>query len=184
VEGLDLWIPNMNDMDKVAPLLDSLQRVATRHNVCLIGSVGSPKQKGKDRYFGRDAFFGSAALARKADTMVHIEWTDVEDTNSARSYSIMPRNGRSERLYMEWRDHALQLVDKPEPKEPEYNGPPSKAHLIRLNVAAMFKPGERVVYSPEIGCGEKTFYKYMKEMAGQGFVEKREDGCYYRPRLT
>ena len=154
IEGLDLWVPDINKMESVAPVLDSLQRVATRNDVCVIGSVGSPKQKGKDRYFGRDAFFGSAALARKADTMVSIEWTDPEDTNSARSYSIMPRNGPSERLYKEWRDHGLHLVDKPEPKSDVEE---SKAfRLMRLNVFAKYQAGDQVVYSRWGPSGRST----------------------------
>lgn len=64
IEGLDLWIPDMNKMNVVAPIVDSLQRIASRRNVATIATVGAPKQKGKDRYFGRDALFGSSALAR------------------------------------------------------------------------------------------------------------------------
>jgi AAA domain len=176
IEGLDLWTGDMNKMDSVAPVLDSLQRVATRHNVCVIGSVGSPKQKGKDRYFGRDAFFGSAALARKADTMVSIEWTDPENTNSARSYSIMPRNGPSVRLYMEWRDHGLCIVDKPEPK---VEAKDSRAFgLMKLNVFAKYKLGEQVVYSPDLGA-ERTFYRWREYAVGKGWIVQHA-GAYFR----
>lgn len=52
----------MNKMDVVAPVMDGLQRLATLHDVGVIATVGSPKQKGKDKYVGRDALFGSAAL--------------------------------------------------------------------------------------------------------------------------
>jgi len=70
IEGLDMWFPDVLKMNIVAPLLDDLQRVATRRNVAVIATVGAPKEKtaaGKDseRYHGRDALFGSAALARK-----------------------------------------------------------------------------------------------------------------------
>jgi hypothetical protein len=52
IEGLDLWLPDMNKMNVVAPIVDSLQRIATRYNIALIATVGAPIQKGKDRYFG------------------------------------------------------------------------------------------------------------------------------------
>jgi hypothetical protein len=181
VEGLDLWIPNMNDMESVSQVMDSLQRVAGRRDVCVLGSVGSPKQKGKDRYFGRDAFFGSSALARKTETMVLIDWTDPEDTNSARSYSIMPRNGSAERLYMEWREHELHIVSKPEP--PAADGKESTAfYRMRLNVFAKFKPGEMVVYSSELGA-EKTFKRWRTHAADEGELT-HADGHYFRPPET
>jgi hypothetical protein len=53
-------------MEVVGPVIDALQRIATRRDVAVVGTVGSPKQRGKDnKYFGRDSLFGSAALARK-----------------------------------------------------------------------------------------------------------------------
>ena len=71
IEGLDLWIKDPNKMEVVGPVIDGLQRIATRRNVAVLGTVGSPKQRGKDnKYFGRDALFGSAALARKVETVV------------------------------------------------------------------------------------------------------------------
>lgn len=37
-----------------------------------------------ERYHGRDALFGSAALARKAETVVLISKADVDDDNTLR----------------------------------------------------------------------------------------------------
>ena len=51
IEGLDMWFPDVLKMNVVAPLLDDLQRVATRKNVAVIATVGAPKEKtaaGKD----------------------------------------------------------------------------------------------------------------------------------------
>ena len=71
IEGLDLWIKDPNKMEVVGPVIDGLQRIATRRNVSVLGTVGSPKQRGKDnKYSGRDSLFGSAALARKVETVV------------------------------------------------------------------------------------------------------------------
>jgi hypothetical protein len=187
IEGLDMWFPDVLKMNIVAPLLDDLQRVATRRNVAVVATVGAPKEKtasGKDseRYHGRDALFGSAALARKAETVVLISKTDMDDENSPRQYSVLPRNGRAERFWMSFANGALVLVDRPEPKEREYNGPPRRTSLVRLNIIAQFKAGERIVYSPQLGASDKTFYKCLKEMSAEGFAEKREDGFYYRAR--
>lgn len=189
IEGLDMWFPDALKMNIVAPLLDDLQRVATRRNVAVIATVGAPKEKtaeGRDteRYHGRDALFGSAALARKAETVVLISKTDMDDENSPRQYSVLPRNGRAERFWMSFTDGHLCLVDRPEPKERERNGPPSKAGLLRLNVLAKFKPGERVIYSPELGAARDTYYNWLKAAVAEGIVEKRTDGFYYRTVLS
>ena len=114
IEGLDMWIPEMNRMEIVAPILDGLQRLATLHDVAVIATVGAPKQKGKEKYTGRDALFGSAALARKSETIVTIGWTDDEDANSTRKIVVMPRNGRSETMFFNWADGQFRLTDEPD----------------------------------------------------------------------
>ena len=83
---------------------------------------------------------------------------------------------------MSFVDEHLCEVDRPEAKERERNGPPSRTGLVRLNIIAQFKPGDRVVYSPQLGASDKTFYKCLKEMIAGGFIEKREDGFFYRAR--
>jgi hypothetical protein len=184
IEGLDMWFPDVLKMNIVAPLLDDLQRVATRRNVAVVATVGAPKEKtatGRDseRYHGRDALFGSAALARKAETVVLISKTDVDDENSPRQYSVLPRNGRAERFWMRFSDGGLVVVDRPEPKDREHSGPPSKAGLLLLNVRAKFKPGERLVYSADLGASKKTYYDWLPVAAIDGVVEKRTTGGYY-----
>jgi len=189
IEGLDMWFPNTIKMEIVAPIMDGLQRLATRRNVAVIATVGAPKEKtaeGRDteRYHGRDALFGSSALARKCETVVLISKTDMADENSPRQYSVLPRNGKAERFWMKW-DGGLILVDQPPAKEREYNGPPLRSTLARLNIMAKFKTaGERVTYSPDLGVSEKTYYKCLKEMITEGFVEKRQDGFFYRARTN
>ncbi len=174
-----MWFPDVLKMNIVAPLLDDLQRVATRRNVAVVATVGAPKEKtatGRDseRYHGRDALFGSAALARKAETVVLISKTDMDDENSPRQYSVLPRNGRAERFWMSFTDGVLVLVDRPGTEEREYNGPPSKAGILRIEPACeRFKPGERVVYRPELGVSAKTYYAWIKGAAADGTVEHR-----------
>jgi hypothetical protein len=155
IEGLDLWIPQQNEMSVVAPILDGLQRLATRKNVAVVASMGAPKQKPKDRYFGRDALFGSSAFARKVETVVTITLTDADDGGSTRRYTVFPRNGRVEELYMGWSANGLVIVDKPEEEDNSAIGRMGRTVLAKL------KPGDQVLYAPELGP-EATFYRWRK----------------------
>ncbi|MFZ0139426.1 MAG: hypothetical protein WAK89_20340 [Candidatus Sulfotelmatobacter sp.] len=180
VEGLDLWIKEANKMSEVAGVLDELQRLATRRNIAIIASIGSSKQKtaeGKDteQYRGRETLFGSVAWGRKAETVVLISKTDNDPLHDdcPRQYSILVRNGRAEHFWMSCAAGVLQMVDRPAPREREYKGPPSKGGLLERNVLAKFKPGERILYSPELGVSEKTYYAWVKAAAKDGFVDHR-----------
>jgi hypothetical protein len=176
IEGLDLWIPKQNEMSVVAPILDGLQRLATRRNVAVVASMGAPKQKPKDKYFGRDALFGSSAFARKVETVVTITLTDTDNGDSVRRYTVFPRNGRVEDLYMGWSANGLVLVDKP--AEPVNEN--SAMYRMGLNVLAAFKPGDQVVYSPDFGP-EATFYRWRKEAVKAGKVLYHR-GAYFVAR--
>ena len=159
IEGLDMWIPDMNKMEKVAPVIDSLQRIATRHNVAIIATVGAPKQKGKDRYFGRDALFGSSALARKVETVVLMGLHDEEDPNSVRRCWILPRAGRAERMYFTWGEDG-QLVQTGEPAT-ESKEDNSAFARITSAIQVAFSPGEPITWRDSLGA-EATFYRWKK----------------------
>jgi hypothetical protein len=163
IEGLDLWIPKQNEMSVVAPILDDLQRLATRKNVAIVASMGAPKQKPKDKYFGRDALFGSSAFARKVETVVTITLTDADNGDSARRYTVFPRNGRVEDLYMGWSANGLVVVDKPV----EQTDDNTATGRMGRAVLATFKPGDQVIYSPEFGP-ETTFYRWRKQAVKDG----------------
>ena len=65
IEGLDMWVKESSKMNILAPILDALQRLATRRNIAILASVGSSKEKtaeGKDseRYHGRDVLLLAA----------------------------------------------------------------------------------------------------------------------------
>ncbi len=62
---------------------------------------------------------------------------------------------------MGFADGRLSLVDRPETEDRQHNGPPSKAGLLLLNVRAKFKPGERLVYSADLGAAKKTYYDWL-----------------------
>jgi hypothetical protein len=157
IEGLDLWIPDMNKMNVVAPVVDSLQRIATRRNVAVIATVGAPKQRGKDRYYGRDALFGSSALARKVETVILMSLHNEEDPNSVRRCWILPRAGKAEVMYFRWESGGLALTKEPD-AEPEDNA------FARMTSAvhAAFKPDEPIMWKDSLGS-EASFYRWKKE---------------------
>jgi hypothetical protein len=157
IEGLDLWIPDMNKMGCVAPIVDSLQRIATRYNIALLATVGAPKQKGKDRYYGRDALFGSAALARKVETVVLMSLHDEKDPNCTRVCWVLPRAGRAEVMYFGWSDKGLVRTEKPEDVQDDHS---ANARMLSA-IHATFGPDEPVEYRPSLGP-ERSFYRTKK----------------------
>lgn len=171
IEGLDLWIPDMNKMDVVAPIMDGLQRLATLHDVAVIATVGAPKQKGKEKYTGRDALFGSAALARKAETIVTVGWTDEEDSNSVRKVVVMPRTGPSETLFFTWYDGRFELTK--EPQAVLNTGTDANRKLTKA-VAARFADGRPVKYLEQFGP-ERSFYAWQKWAANNGLIRKMKN---------
>jgi hypothetical protein len=174
VEGLDLWISDINKASVVAPVIDGLQRVATKHNVCVLATMGMPKQKGKDRYYGRDSLFGSAAMARKAETVVLLQLHDETDNNSVRRCDVLPRYSRAEQFYFTWQDGRFMLTEKPEDLPED-----SAMYRMELNVMAKYKPGEMVTYSAELGT-QSTFERWRNKAAKDGKLT-RSGGHYYRP---
>jgi hypothetical protein len=177
IEGLDLWSPNMMKMEVLAPVIDALQRVATKHNVCVLATVGAPKMKGDDRYFGRDALYGSSALARKVETVILIALTNREDAESVLQYEVMPRNGKPEKMYMRWEHtQGLVLTEKPPEPEPVQRASKALAHMAR-NCLVRFKPGDEVAYSKDLGA-HSTFYRWRDDAVDAGEVVQHS-GKYF-----
>jgi hypothetical protein len=174
IEGLDMWIPEMNKMDVVAPIMDGLQRLATLHDVAVIATVGSPKQKGKDKYTGRDALFGSAALARKAETIVTVGWTDDEDANSVRKVVVMPRTGASETLFFTWLKGRFDLTKEP---QAVFNVGTDANRSITQAVAKRFADGSPVTYMPQF-CAARTFDRWKVWAASNGIIRKVKHRWY------
>lgn len=174
IEGLDLWITDPNKMEIVGPVIDGLQRIATRRNVAVVGTVGSPKQRGKDnKYFGRDALFGSAALARKVETVVLMQLHNEDDPNSVRRCTVLPRNGRAETLYFEWQATGLVLTTEPQPVEEV-----RAIDRMEQRVFAAVNPGEEIKYQPGFG-NRNLFFDWKNRAMTQGKVT-RSNGKYYR----
>lgn len=174
VEGLDLWITDPNKMEVVGPVIDGLQRIATRRDVAVLGTVGSPKQRGKDnKYFGRDSLFGSAALARKVETVVLMQLHNEDDPNSVRRCTVLPRNGRAETLYFEWQATGLCLTAEPQ-AVPELKA----IDRMEQRIFAAVQPGEEVKYQPGFG-NRNLFFEWKNRATAQGKVT-RSNGKYYR----
>jgi hypothetical protein len=133
--------------------------------------------KGDDRYFGRDALYGSSALARKVETVILIALTNREDAESVRQYDVMPRDGKPEKMYMKW-EHAqgLVLTEKPADPEPVKKVSEAMSHMAR-NCFHKFKPGDEVAYSRELGSNA-TFYRWRDAAVEAGQVVNHS-GCYY-----
>jgi len=177
IEGLDLWSKNMVKMEVLAPEIDALQRVATKHNVCVLATVGAPKMKAGEKYFGRDSLYGSSVLARKTETVILITLTNPEDSNSVRQYDVMPRNGKAEKMYMKWEpSQGLVITEKPPDPEPVQKVSRAQAHMER-NCLLRFKPGDEVVYSSELGASS-TFYRWRDDAVDAGLVVQHSGGFY------
>jgi hypothetical protein len=174
IEGLDMWVRDLNKMEVVAPIMDGLQRLATLHDVAVIATVGSPKQKGKDRYTGRDALFGSAAFARKAETIVTVGWTDGDDENSVRKLVVMPRTGASETLYFTWIDGRFTRTNEP---DVVVNVGTDANRKLTMAVAARFADGSPVKWLTEFGP-ERTFYRWQRWAADNGIIRKIKNRWY------
>jgi hypothetical protein len=174
IEGLDLWIRDMNKMDVVAPVMDGLQRLATLHDVAVIATVGAPKQKGKEKYAGRDALFGSAALARKAETIVTVGWTDEDDANSVRKVVVMPRTGQAETLFFTWVNGRFERTNEP---DVVLNVGTDANRKLAMAVAARFADGSPVKHLPEFGP-ERTFYRWQNWARDNGIIRKVKNRWY------
>jgi hypothetical protein len=174
IEGLDLWINDPNKMEVVGPVIDGLQRIATRRNVAVLATVGSPKQRGKDnKYYGRDALFGSAALARKVETVVLMQLHDENDPNSVRRCTVLPRNGRAETLFFEWQKDGLCLTSEPQ-AIPELRA----IDKMEQRIFGAVQPGEEIKYQPGFG-NRNLFYEWKNRAITHGKVT-RSNGKYYR----
>lgn len=181
IEGLDLWLKESKSMSDVAQALDDLQRIATRKNIAIVASVGSPKQKSQqgkesERYHGRDALFGSVAWGRKSETIVLISKTDEDPLHDdcPRQYSVLVRNGRSEHFWMGFNDGKLCMVDRPGPQAVVRSL--SKFDVLNTTVFDRFKPGERIRWTADLGASSKTFYQWTAKMVSEGRLEQRKDG--------
>jgi hypothetical protein len=111
------------------------------------------------------------------ETVILISLTNREDADSVRLYDVMPRNGKSEKLYMKWEPgQGLVVTEKPPDPEPVKKVSKVMAHMAQ-NCFHKFKPGDEVVYCKELGS-EGTFYRWRDDALDVGQVVNHS-GCYY-----
>jgi hypothetical protein len=116
IEGLDLATEDAGKMEAVSRTLKSLQRVAQHYHVAIIGSVGCPKMKPKDRYVSlRDTVFGSAAWGRKVETIMALQKSEGRDTDEKTVLTILPRNAKHEVHTLKF--EGGRLVEAPPERE-------------------------------------------------------------------
>lgn len=107
VEGLDMWCSDAVEMKKVVPILAALQAFAKHYHVSVIGTVGAPKAKPKERYESpRDRAFGSSAWARRCDTVLDIT---VDEKTQERVVNLLLRNAPPQQYRMAFENGILVL---------------------------------------------------------------------------
>lgn len=143
------------------------------HDVAVIATVGAPKQKGKEKYTGRDALFGSAALARKAETIVTVGWTDDQDDNSVRKLVVLPRTAQSETMFFTWVDGRFELTK--EPRSLLNTGTDTNRDMTKAVITKF--ADSPVLYQPVLGS-ERTFYRWQKWAADNGLIRKVKNRWY------
>jgi hypothetical protein len=169
IEGLDMWLDDDGSMHAVSASLDDLCQVAAQFDVAIAASVGSPKMKGKDRYYGRDSLFGSSALGRKTETIVLMNLTDEKDGNSARQCDVLLRNSAQEKFYFGFvRGVGLVKAEKPsEHKVEEVTLTSPEMLRTTVLVQATFHPDEKVVYRDRFGSIRSfNAWRDLAEQAG------------------
>lgn len=112
LEGLDLKCDS-NDPKEVKPLLIALSKVAETLGLTIIGTVGSPKMKSKDKYANpRDRITGCAHWSRLTSTVCLMELMDPEDLDSARDLFLIPRIGKGDKKTFKWQEGRLLECDE------------------------------------------------------------------------
>lgn len=108
LEGIDFDVPEgkISDNDKVAQYVRRIRKIAKKHEVAVIATLGSPKMTPKNRYESpRDRLLGAGAWNRLAETVIVIEQEKGDE--DARWVQVIPRNGKTERFRMVFKDGLL-----------------------------------------------------------------------------
>ena len=184
IEGADVWLPNadVSNPDAVKQFLFSLRQVGQKWNVAILGSVGSPKQKGKERYtLTRDQVIGTVFWGRMSSTILHIGLTNEQDPDSVRRVRTLPRTGRSESVWFSFEAGQLVFSDKA-PDEPaievKLDKPKSDACSDMITVIQSLPPGTAISAASFPWLHRNTVVKHLRELARPeaGFVTKNDSG--------
>jgi len=183
IEGLDFCVYKATDKAEVSVLLDGLQQIAESYGLFIIGTVGSPKQKIKDRYaLCRDNIYGTEAWGRKTETVIILQLSDPNDNNSARVCDVLVRQGRNEQYDLEFNEGKLVEVVpvplteadvRPEPKLSEIMVPFEQ-------YVGTLKAGDLLSWT-DAGMARSSFYKAA---ASSQLVYQKNDGNYLQAELS
>jgi len=179
IEGLDIWLKNIHDSEEVGKELGEIVDVARAHNVTVIATVGSPKQKENDRYaVGRDQFMGSQVFGRMSETCINLRENLVDE--NVRDVVVMTRTTAKEFYWFTWdADGRMSLVVRPPVEaKAEVVSQDAASDRIEKNVFLKFKPGDQIKWEPSI-CPSSSFYVWRRRAiaAGKVFVSSRK---FYR----
>jgi hypothetical protein len=178
IEGLDMLVPQgkTGDLTTVSKFLDSLQRLASRHALTIIGSVGSPKTKPNEKYQSpRDRIFGSVGWGRKVETIIYLE-QDTNQPDSLRQLWILPRNGKEEKHVFRWERGRLIETDT--------QGRVTAEQRVVRWMEANIRPGEEFQLkqvASALNCSDSTAQSALDKLVKEERVEKPRRGHYRRP---
>jgi hypothetical protein len=113
-EGLDLVTSDAGKMGDVSLFVEQLQHIARHYHLALVGTVGAPKMKPKEKYENlRERFFGSTAWGRMAETMVLVN----EEPDHSRKVFVLNRQRSMDLFRTKFVNGRLEVVKDLEPSE-------------------------------------------------------------------
>ena len=178
IEGLDFWQRKINDFEAVYDCVSKLAEVARAFNVAIIGTVGSPKMKSREKYtLTRDNVLGSSAWPRVCSTVIFVQRMEGCEV---RQCTILTRTGRDEEIFLSFEDGRAVFSDVP-PSEGLNRLNSQAARRIRESILET-EPGEEV--SLRALSGDSTTKREVaQELADRGFLEKTPTGRWRRTGL-
>ncbi len=184
VDGMDIWVPKaaVSDLDVVVRFLQGLIDVARQWNIAIIGSVGSPKQKMKDRYvLTRDQVLGSIGWGRTVETIGFMSLVDTENADSIRKVIWLPREGKSEAYHFTFdeKGHFVEThIDSV--SEPEGVEETRKAQIdyedYMIRILTAMEPGTRVGANDFPAMSKSSVNRHLQSLALTGWTAKNAKG--------
>jgi len=111
LEGVDMMVSKVNDIQYVTIFMDLLHEVAERFHIAIICTLGSPKIKiGQGYAAKRDNMLGSSGWGRKCETYLNLQFPKNDDTDTRRILFMIPRNGKSEKITLEFNHGQLERI--------------------------------------------------------------------------
>jgi hypothetical protein len=189
IEGLDMWARQAGNMEVATDIMRNLRDVAQHYNVAIIGTVGCPKQKPKEKYaLARDKVFGSQAWGRRADTIiVFAEYTDDDKKGHRagdRDVHVLLRNAPEQRVTMRF-DKGLLVEVKPPIEVKIISGDGKEAHDSRrmqferwVGNQESFTMADASEANPEVSY--HTLLRWAKGLRNGWRAKKTQTGLVFR----